>query len=98
MRALVTGGSGYFGELLVRKLLQQEYQVRIFDLNRPSPAIPAVEMVQGDIRDRKMVAEACAGMDVVFHNVAHNPLANDRELFWSVNRGGTANLLDACLK
>lgn len=98
MRALVTGGSGYFGELLVRKLLEREYQVRIFDLNRPSPAIPAVEVVQGDVRDRKMVAAACSGMEVVFHNVAHNPLANDRELFWSVNRGGTANVLDACLE
>ena len=40
---------------------------------------------------------ACAGVDVVFHNVAHNPLAKDDELFWSVNRDGTANLLRACL-
>lgn len=98
MRALVTGGAGYFGELLVRKLLEQRYEVRIFDLNRPSPAIPGVEAVQGDIRDRKAVADACRGIDVVQHNVAHNPLAKDSELFWSVNRGGTQNILDACVE
>ena len=98
MRALVTGGSGYFGELLVRKLLDRAYEVRIFDLNRPSPPLVDVDVIQGDIRDRKMVETACSGMDVVFHNVAHNPLANDKELFWSVNRGGTANLLDVCLE
>jgi nucleoside-diphosphate-sugar epimerase len=83
--------------VLVRKLVGQGYQVTIFDLNRPSPPISGVDVAQGDIRDLDAVTRACAGMDVVFHNVAHNPLAKDPELFWSVNRDGTANLLRACL-
>ncbi|HTA42733.1 MAG TPA: NAD-dependent epimerase/dehydratase family protein [Bryobacteraceae bacterium] len=98
MRALVTGGAGYFGTLLVNKLLQQNYEVRIFDLNRPDPPIPGVEVVQGDIGDMSALANACKGMDVAFHNVAHNPLAKDDALFWAVNRDGTANLLRASLE
>jgi nucleoside-diphosphate-sugar epimerase len=39
------------------------------------------------------VRAACAGVDVVFHNVAQVPLARDRSLFESVNVVGTANVL-----
>src|SRR5947209_8275364 len=96
MRALVTGGAGYFGELLVRKLIEGGFSVRIFDLNRPEQPIPGVEIVQGDIRDTAAITAACAGVDVVFHNVAQVPLAKDRGLFWSVNRDGTENMLRWC--
>jgi nucleoside-diphosphate-sugar epimerase len=96
MRALVTGGAGYFGELLVQRLAEQDCKVRVFDLNRPSTVLPGVEAVQGDIRDPRAVAEACLNVDVVFHNVAQVPLARDKNLFWSVNRDGTRTLLRAC--
>jgi nucleoside-diphosphate-sugar epimerase len=93
--ALVTGGSGYFGSLLSEHLIAHGYEVRSLDLVPPDAADGAVEFVQADIRDRDAVADACAGIDVVFHNVAQVPLARDRELFDSVNVGGTAVLLVA---
>jgi nucleoside-diphosphate-sugar epimerase len=96
MRALVTGGAGYFGERLVGKLADQGWRVRIFDLHRPASCPAGVEVMQGDIRDPQAVATACCDADVVFHNVAQVPLAKDRELFWSVNRDGTATMLRAC--
>jgi nucleoside-diphosphate-sugar epimerase len=40
MKALVTGGARYFGELLSRKLLERSYSVRIFDINRPRETVP----------------------------------------------------------
>ena len=40
IKSLVTGGAGYFGELLSRKLLERGYSVRIFDVNRPRITIP----------------------------------------------------------
>jgi nucleoside-diphosphate-sugar epimerase len=95
--ALVTGGSGYFGLLLVEELLRRGDDVRVFDLHDAGERPAGVELVRGDIRDRAAVSRAVDGADVVFHNVAQVALA-DPELFTSVNVGGTEVLLDACLE
>jgi nucleoside-diphosphate-sugar epimerase len=95
--ALVTGGSGYFGSILVRKLLERGYSVRIFDLSKPESMSPGLDFQEGDIRDSSAVSTACREMEFVFHNVAQVPLAKDSKLFWSVNRDGTRNLLEACV-
>jgi nucleoside-diphosphate-sugar epimerase len=92
---LVTGGSGYFGTVLAELALARGDTVRIFDLNPPGPTLAGAEFVAGDVRDRVAVRTACAGVDVVFHNVAQVPLAKDRALFDDVNVGGTANVLVA---
>ncbi len=92
---LVTGGSGYFGEILVDRALAQGDRVRIFDVNPPSTHANSVEYLPGDVRDRAAIRAACDGVDVVLHNVAQVPLARDRELFRSVNVVGTADLLVA---
>jgi nucleoside-diphosphate-sugar epimerase len=91
---LVTGGSGYFGSILVDRALERGDKVRILDLNPPD-ARPgaAVDAIVGDVRDLDVVRAASDGVDVVLHNVAQVPLAKDRELFWSVNVVGTANVL-----
>jgi len=92
---LITGGSGYFGTVLTDLALARGDRVRIFDVNAPAPREGAVEYANGDVRDRDALRAACAGIDAVLHNVAQVPLARDRELFWSVNVLGTANLLVA---
>jgi nucleoside-diphosphate-sugar epimerase len=91
---LVTGGSGYFGSVLVDEAVARGDRVRILDRNPPEPR-EGVEFVAGDIRDRSAVRTACEDVAVVFHNVAQVPLAKDRALFRSVNVVGTANLLVA---
>src|SRR5712675_490372 len=90
---LVTGGSGYFGSVVSELARARGDSVRIFDLN-PS-TLAGTEFVAGDVRDPAAIRAACEGIDVVFHNVAQVPLAKDRELFDSVNVGGTANVLVA---
>jgi nucleoside-diphosphate-sugar epimerase len=94
--SLVTGGSGYFGSLLVRRLLAAGHTVRVLDVNDDPERNPAIEFVQGDIRDQRVVRAATEGIDVVFHNVAQVPLAKDLELLRTVNVDGTTLLLDAC--
>jgi nucleoside-diphosphate-sugar epimerase len=94
---LVTGGSGYFGSLLVRMLRDRGVRVRVFDLQDADDRPSDVEFVQGDIRDADAVSRACGGCAVVHHNVAMVPLAKDKEAFWSVNVGGTETLLQASL-
>jgi nucleoside-diphosphate-sugar epimerase len=94
---LVTGGSGYFGSLLVQELLGRGDRVRVFDLNDADDRPEGVEFVRGDIRDAGAVRRAVDGAAVIHHNVAQVPLAKDRRLFWSVNVDGTDNLLRAAL-
>lgn len=92
--ALVTGGAGYFGSVLVEHLLRAGSRVRVFDI-ATAPELPSsVEYVHGDIRDSAAVTAACRGVDVVYHSVAQVPLARDRYLFDTVNRDGTRVLLD----
>src|SRR6185369_5621754 len=92
---LITGGSGYFGSLLLRKFLAQGTRCRVFDLNDAEDRPSEVEFVQGDIRDFDVLARACDGVEVIHHNVAQVPLAKDRQLFESVNIHGTENVLRA---
>jgi nucleoside-diphosphate-sugar epimerase len=92
---VVTGGSGYFGSLLVGSLVRQGRPVRVFDLNDADDRPAQVAFEQGDVRDPDACRRACEGADVVFHCVAQVPLANDSALFWGVNRDGTRNLLRA---
>ena len=91
---LVTGGSGYFGGVLVERALARGDRVRVFDRHEPARR-DGLEWVAGDVRDRDALRAACEEVDVVLHNVAQVPLARDRRLFRSVNVIGTANLLVA---
>lgn len=94
-RALVTGGSGYFGCAVVSGLRKRGYQVRVFDLVDVDDRPRDVEFFQGDIRDPSAISRACEGVSVVHHNVAQVPIAKDKALFRSVNVDGTRNLLEA---
>lgn len=93
---LVTGGSGYFGEIMVKKLLLEKKKVRIFDINRPKKEISDLtDVIIGDITDKAAVHRACQGIKLVFHNIAQVPLARDKKKFYNVNFHGTHNLLES---
>lgn len=71
---LVTGAAGYIGSLLVRRLLDLGYRVRVLDrLMYGDDAIrdvlhhPRMEMIIADFRDRAVVAHAVAGANAVIH-------------------------------
>ncbi len=68
---LVTGGGGYVGAVLVPKLLEQGYRVRVVDLfifgEDVLPKHPALEAIKGDIRDQALLRRLLAGTDAVIH-------------------------------
>jgi nucleoside-diphosphate-sugar epimerase len=95
MRYLVTGGSGFFGCMLIDTLAAGNAHIRNFDL-MPAEDHPAgVEYFKGDIRDAAAVRAACEEVDVIVHAVAQQPLSKDPALMRSVNIDGTRNLLSA---
>ncbi|MEK6985005.1 MAG: NAD-dependent epimerase/dehydratase family protein [Candidatus Thermoplasmatota archaeon] len=94
---LVTGGAGFLGQALVKRLASQGKRIRVLD-NAPRPAeLDGIELdyIQGDIRDAAAVAKAVAGMDCVLHGAAALPILRDRDFIFSVNLDGTRNLLEA---
>ncbi|MBK7579903.1 MAG: NAD-dependent epimerase/dehydratase family protein [Myxococcales bacterium] len=98
MKTLVTGGSGYFGEVVVQRLLERGDSVRVFDRVDNNDRPKHVELVRGDVRDRSAVRRALEGVEVVHHNVAQVPLAKDRDEFWSVNVDGTHIVLEEAVR
>ncbi|HET7621705.1 MAG TPA: complex I NDUFA9 subunit family protein [Gemmatimonadaceae bacterium] len=95
---LVTGASGLVGTHSCRELARRGWQVRALVRNRAKAhrrlAISGVEIVVGDVRDGRAMAEAVSEADAVVHLAA---IAMERrgESYESVNRDATTTLLDA---
>ena len=91
---LITGGSGYLGVAIARKLLQQDVPVRVYDLARSARLPENVEFVHGDVCDFDKLKEAMAGCVAVHHLVGIMPQARaSQERMQAVNVGGTENVL-----
>ena len=86
---LVTGGSGFLGHLIARRLLAQGEKVRILDVWDAPDRPPEIEFAQCDILDRAGVARAMQGVGIVHHNVALVPLTKSGARFDRVNREGS---------
>jgi nucleoside-diphosphate-sugar epimerase len=89
MKHLVTGGSGFLGNLIARRLQARGEFVRVLDIWEDPSRPKEIEFLKCDIRDPESVGRAMKGMDVVHHNVALVPLTKAGKDFWSVNVEGS---------
>ncbi|HSC48744.1 MAG TPA: NAD-dependent epimerase/dehydratase family protein [Gaiellaceae bacterium] len=91
MRWAITGGAGFLGLHLARRLLADGHEVRTLDL-APLDDVELerdVEELRGDVRDLSAVARLVTGADVLVHAAAALPIQASRESIRSVNVGGT---------
>lgn len=94
-RILVTGGAGFLGINLCRRLLAEGFAVRSMDIAPfDYPERGAVQALLDDIRDPGAVARAMADVDMVVHCAAALPLSSAQEI-QSTDVGGTRILLEA---
>jgi nucleoside-diphosphate-sugar epimerase len=93
----ISGGAGFLGLHLARRLLADGHRVRTLDVVPLDDAEleAAVDELRGDVRDRDRVSEVVAGADVVVHAAAALPIQASRESIRSVNVTGTENVLQA---
>ena len=94
----MTGGSGFLGNLIANRLLEEGEEVTNLDIWRDESQNAGIRFVQADIRNRKAVLGAMRGIDVVHHNVALVPLTKAGKDFWSVNVEGSQIAAESALK
>jgi nucleoside-diphosphate-sugar epimerase len=78
MKVFITGGAGYIGTSLIPILLENNYEVIVYDsllFNNGDKLIPFVKnknfsFIKGDIRDEDLLKSSLVGQDVVIHLAA----------------------------
>lgn len=106
-RVLVTGGAGFIGTHLTRRLLREGYQVSVLDNFLPQvhgdcrtlaeDLQGKVELLIGDVRDKVAFHDALLDKDIVVHLAAETGTGQsmyEPVRYEQVNIGGTSLLLD----
>lgn len=111
MKVLVTGGAGFIGTHLTRRLLRADCSVTVLDNFSPqihggeqalAPDIASqVELFRGDVRDRDLLSRALVGQQVLVHLAAETGTGQSMYevgRYQDVNIGGTASIIDCLMR
>lgn len=103
MRILVTGGSGFLGSTIARRLLEDDHDVVIFDRIEPgAKGLPVdAPYIKGDIRDKSALVEAMRGAEEVYHLAGVLGTAELQESVQEaveVNITGTVNTFESAIE
>ena len=93
MKIFLIGGAGYVGSALVPKLLEEGYEVTVFDLFIYGKEVldqhPKLNIVEGDIRDIKLLSKCIKNHDAIIHLAC---ISNDPSFELNPELGKTINL------
>ncbi|MFQ5443845.1 MAG: NAD-dependent epimerase/dehydratase family protein [Nitrospinales bacterium] len=96
MNVLITGGGGFLGGHLARRLHSQSETVCVLGRRHYEGLPEGMESLKVDIRDREDVIRACLGRDTVFHTAAIPGIWGDKKQFFDINVEGTRNVIEGC--
>lgn len=97
MKLFVTGGGGFLGRAIVKKLCSEGHEVVTFSRgNYPALDLLGVKHFQGDLSDYATLKQAMEGCEAVFHVAAKTGIWGKYIDFYRVNVKGTENVLLAC--
>ncbi|MGB5697762.1 MAG: NAD-dependent epimerase/dehydratase family protein [Polyangiales bacterium] len=100
MLALVTGGGGRLGNVLVRRLLDEGHRVRVLERGSRPESLEGldIEFFEGSVLDATGVGTAMEGAGVVYHLAAKIDLSPRKDpMMYATNVDGTRKIVDACL-
>ncbi|EKD36751.1 MAG: hypothetical protein ACD_75C01386G0002 [uncultured bacterium] len=98
-RALVTGGGGFVGKAVVRRLLHLGVETRVVGRHYyPEVEAMGAKCFVGHIADETIMAQATEGVDIVFHVAALAGIWGPWQSYYETNVLGTEKVIDSCRK
>jgi len=107
MKYFVTGGAGFIGSVLVKRLLEKNHLVTVFDnfslgkqrfLDKKNPNL---KIIRGDIRNLQTVENSIKNHEFVYHLAANSDIPagiKNAKLDFDINTIGTLNILNSMVK
>ena len=101
MKMLVTGGTGFTGSALVKRLLSRGHEVRVLDNEKgimyDDLVAAGAKISIGSIADADLVSDCVKGNEVVFHLAAAFRKVNlPKRVYWDTNVTAMRRLLEIC--
>jgi len=98
MKTLITGGGGFLGRFVARRLKKAGYDVTVLGRNKyPFLEKEGFETIQADIFDREKLLKVFKGFDEIHHVASLAGINVNIKPFYKINVIGTQNVIDACL-
>jgi farnesol dehydrogenase len=102
MRIFITGATGYIGQRVIARLLNQGHEIHALCRQKPESELfnnPRVKIFEGDIVNFEKVREAITNCDHAYHIAAYARIwAKEVRTFFEINVKGTTNVLEAALQ
>jgi len=102
-KILVTGGTGFIGIPLVKKLHELGHEVKLLiresSNTTPFKELNKIDYVVGDVQDLSSLEKAVNKVDAIYHLAAYTGIwAKDKSIYYDVNVKGTENIANVALK